>query len=107
MKSLIDDTLVAELPAVRQWLAHAEGTRRVQRENYSILDGAALLSARVQENVLAQDENLKTHPAVAVRLAGGQINLHSWVYSIERGEVLAFYPALGQFAHLDEAPVVS
>ena len=26
---------------------------------------------------------------------------------IERGEVLAFDPALGKFAHLDEAPVVS
>lgn len=107
MKGLIDETLVANLPAFRQWLAHAEGTRRVMRENYSTLDGAALLSACVQENVLAQLENLKTHPTVAVRLAGGQLNLHSWVYQIESGEVFAYDPALGQFAHLDEAPVVS
>ena len=41
------------------------------------------------------------------RSAGGQLNLHGWVYNIESGEVLAFDPALGQFAHLDEAPVVS
>lgn len=103
MKGLLDPELVADTPAVRSWLTHAETTRRVMRENYQDLEGAPLLSACVQENVLAQLENLKTHPAVAARLARGQLNLHGWVYKIESGQVFAFDPALGQFLPLSEA----
>lgn len=107
MKALLDDSLVADTPAVRQWLSHAESTRRVMRENYVSLEGDALISACVQENVLAQLENLKTHPSVAARLARGQINLHGWVYKIETGEVFAFDPMLGQFVHLTEIAVAT
>ena len=107
MKGLLDDTLVAGTPAVRQWLTHAESTRRVMRENYASLEGAALISACVQENVLAQLENLRTHPSVAARLARGQITLHGWVYKIETGEVFAFDPALGQFVRLSEVAAVT
>ena len=104
MKGLLDDSLVADTPAVRQWLTHAETAKRVMRENYATLEGAARVSACVQENVLAQLENLRTHPSVAARLARGQISLHGWVYKIETGQVFAFDPALGQFVQLSQAP---
>ena len=103
MKGLLDEHLVADTPAVRQWLTHAESAKRVMRENYASLEGPARLSACVQENVLAQLENLRTHPAVAARLARGQLSLHGWVYKLESGEVFAYDPALGQFALLHEA----
>jgi len=53
-----------------------------------------------QENVLVQLENLRTHPAVAVGLAQGELTLHAWVYKIETGEVFAFDPPSGQFVPL-------
>lgn len=97
MGALLDPSHLDELPTVRSWLAHAETTRRIVRARYGHLDGAALLTATVQENVLAQLENLRTHPAVAVALASGQLSLHGWVYKLETGEVFAFDPDEGQF----------
>ncbi|MBC8088352.1 MAG: carbonic anhydrase [Phycisphaerae bacterium] len=105
MKGLLDESLVADTPAVRAWLSHAESTKRVMKENYAELEGEQLISACVQENVLAQLENLKTHPAVAARLARGRINLHGWVYKIETGQIFSYDPAQGQFTHIDEIKI--
>jgi len=105
MKGLLDESLVAEMPAVKLWLQHAESTKRVIKENYAELTGDELMSACVQENVLAQVENLKTHPAVAARLASGRLNLHAWVYKIETGQIFAYDPALGQFFPLQQGSV--
>jgi len=103
MKSLLNPASLADMPAMTAWLSNAETTRRVVRENYQELEGPALLSACVQENVLAQLENLKTHPAVAARLGRRQVSLHGWVYKIETGEVFAFDPEAGQFTRLGES----
>lgn len=105
MKGLLDESLVAGTPAVRQWLGHAEITKRIMQENYSELTGDRLLSACVQENVLAQIENLKTHPSVAARLSSGKINLHGWIYKFETGQVFAFDYAQGQFVPMDQVTV--
>lgn len=105
MKGLLDESLVAETPAVQSWLKHAESTRRVMRENYAHLDDYHQMSACVQENVLAQVENLKTHPSVAARLARGRINLHAWVYKIETGQVFAYDVSQGQFLPIEEANI--
>ena len=83
---------------------HAAMAHRSIRENYAELEGAPLLSACVQENVLAQLENLRTHPSVAARLARGELNLHGWVYKIETGQVFAYDPAVAQFTALHTAP---
>lgn len=97
MKGLLDPSIVKDVPAVAAWLQHAENTRRLMRENYKELEDAQLLSACVQENVLAQLENIRTHPYVYARLASNQLTLHAWVYKIETGEVFAYKPAAGQF----------
>jgi carbonic anhydrase len=98
MKALLQPDGLDELPAVKSWIGHAESTRRVMRKCYGHLEGQALLTATVQENVVSQLENLRTHPAVAARLASGDLQLHGWVYKIETGEVFGFDPATGQFA---------
>jgi carbonic anhydrase len=54
-----------------------------------------------EENVIAQLENLKTHPAVAARLARGELKLHGWLYHIHSGEITAFDIRTGQFVPLD------
>ena len=100
MNALIAPQGLEELPTVRAWLGHAEATRRIMRENYTHLTGQPLVTATVQENVLAQLENLRTHPAVAARLARGALHLHGWVYKIETGEVFSYDPISGQFGPL-------
>lgn len=94
---------LTEMPATRSWLGHAEATRRIMRDKYRHLEGHALLTACVEENVLVQIENLRTHPAVAARLASKSVNLHGWVYKFETGEVFAYDPQQGQFTPLVEA----
>ena len=47
---------------------------------------------RIQEKVLVQLENLRTHPAVAAGLASSRLKLHGWVYKIETGQVFAYDP---------------
>ena len=103
IRDRLDPETLREMPAVASWLTYAETARRVVRENYKDLEGVQLLSACVQENVLAQIENLKTHPAVAARLGRGEVNLHAWVYKIETGMVFSFDPDAGQFTPLTES----
>lgn len=109
MKGLLHLDTLGELPAVRQWLTHAEATRRIARENYTHLCDGPLLTATIEENVLVQLENLRTHPAVAAALARKQLNLHGWVYKIETGEVFAYDSQQEQFlpltASVDVKPV--
>jgi carbonic anhydrase len=105
MKGLLEPDNVKELPAVAEWLSHAEATRRIMRENYSNLEGKALLTATIEENVLVQLENLRTLPSVGVRMKRGELRLHGWVYKIETGEVFAFDVQSGQFVPIAEYKV--
>jgi carbonic anhydrase len=97
MEGLLQPEKVASLPAVSSWLSYAETTRHIVRANYGHLEGDRLLTATVEENVLVQLENLRTLPAVASRLARGDLHLHGWVYKIETGEVFAYDLTCGQF----------
>jgi carbonic anhydrase len=102
MRGLLQPEKVADLPAMAEWLRHAETTGRIVRDNYRHLTGDQLLTATIEENVLVQLENLRTLPAVASRLVKGDLKLHGWVYKIETGEVFAFDPQVGQFVPLAE-----
>ena len=51
------------------------------------LDGAEKVQALVEQNVRTQMQHLRTHPAVAARVAEGSLSLHGWVYEIEDGTV--------------------
>lgn len=104
MKALIDDPAkLNDLPATKAWLGNAEATRRIIHEMYTHLEGNARVTACVEENVLVQMENLRTHPLVASGLARGALRLHGWVYKFETGEVFAFDPREEQFLPLAES----
>lgn len=105
MHALVHPEKLAELPAVASWLTYAESTRRILRKNYGHLSGENLVTAAVEENVLVQIENLRTHPSVAAALAGGRLRLHGWVYSIAAGEIFAFDPEISQFEPVDASAV--
>jgi carbonic anhydrase len=103
MKGLLHPEYLVEMPAVGEWLRHAEATRRIIRSKYAQLQGEPLLDAAIEENVLMQIENLQTHPAVAVALAEQKLTLHAWVYEIQSGEVFCYDDQSGQFVPLGAA----
>lgn len=104
MKGVVNPDSCREMPLVAAWLNHAEATRRIVRDKYrpQELSDDQLLSAAVQENVLVQLENLRTHPSVAAGLSQEQLRLHGWVYKLETGELFVFHPSDGQFVRLTE-----
>jgi carbonic anhydrase len=98
MSGLLDQQHLAQLPAVRSWLSHAEATRQIIEEKYDhITEAAARLMAAIEENVLVQLEHLRTHPSVAAALAAKTLNLHGWVYQFETAEIFAYETETGQF----------
>ena len=105
MKGLLQPESLAKLPTMAAWLSHAEATRWVARQRYADRSEADLLNITIQENVLVQLENLRTHPAVAVAVANGKLKLHGWVYKFETGQVFAYTPQEGQFVPLTKTAV--
>jgi len=103
MSGLLEPEKLHNMPAVREWLRHAEATERIIRENYNHLSGDALLTATAEENVLVQLEHLRTLPAVASRLARGEVKLHAWMYKIETGEVFEYDAVQRQYVLCGES----
>jgi carbonic anhydrase len=101
VSALLDREKIKHLPAIDSWLSHAEATRRIIDANYSHLKGDARLTATIEENVLVQLENLRTHPSVAAAMVGKSIHLHGWVYKFETGEVFYYDSDTGQFTRLE------
>jgi carbonic anhydrase len=103
MTGLLHPELIEKMPAVQAYLQHAEATRRIVNENYDhLIEPDKRLTLTVEENVLVQLENLKTHPSVAAAIGRGELKLHGWVYKFESGEVYAYNPDKGQFLPIEE-----
>jgi carbonic anhydrase len=107
MRGLLNPEIVTRMPAVKDWLTYAEATRRLISDNYKHLEGDALLTAAVEENVLVQIENLRTHPSVWSKLSRNEISIHGWVYKIETGEVFEYDVERAQFTPLSEEKVAA
>jgi carbonic anhydrase len=102
MSGLLEPEKLDELPAVRHWLSYADSTRRIMQENYRhISEPTARLTATVEENVLVQLEQLRTHPSVAAALASKALNIHGWVYKFESGQVFAYHPDREQYLPIE------
>lgn len=100
MKGILEPDTTTKMPRVARWLCHADATQRIVHDLYPQLTGDARLTVTVEENVLVQLENLRTHPVVASGLASGSLKLHGWVYKIASGQIFAFDPERGQFISL-------
>jgi carbonic anhydrase len=91
----------ANMPTVQAWLRNAEAARSVVKTRG--LNEDEVVQALVEENVRLQLTHLRTHPAVAARVAQGQLELQGWVYDIGHGKVNVLDEAGGQFLSLGEA----
>ncbi len=105
MDGLLHPEQLGELPAVRQWLTHAESTARIIKENYQhITEAVPRLTATVEENVLVQLEHLRTYPPIAAALARDELKLHGWVYEFETGQVFEYDPRQRQYQVVGQGP---
>jgi carbonic anhydrase len=115
MAGLLNPESVEQLPAVRQWLTHAQQT--LEEVAGLPLDGTGsdagddLLTTAVKCNVIVQLANLRTYPVVAEAEDRGELELHGWFYRFETGEIFEVDGAEKQFVSVrqkyeDELPVV-
>lgn len=103
MNALLTPESLTRFPAVTEALKYAESTRRILEENYpQVTDPEKRLTLTIEENVLVQLENLRTHPTVAAALTRKALNLHGWVYKFETGQVFAYSPSQEQFLPIEE-----
>ena len=104
MDSLLHPGQLDGLNAVNNWLTYAQATGRIIEENYGhVTDKASRLTATVEENVLVQIENLRTHPSVAAAASRGDLKLHGWTYELETGHVFSYDLKEGQFLSIEHA----
>lgn len=97
MKGLLHPETLTELPVVAEWLKQAEATRR----SVAAEPEDERLTRAIEHNAVQQLRNLKTHPAVVAKLAGGGLQLHAWVYDIGSGEIRAYDESTGAFRALN------
>ncbi|MDR5854560.1 carbonic anhydrase [Caballeronia sp. LZ062] len=102
MKGLASGATIAdEMPTVHAWLRNAEAARSVVMARK--LEETRVVQAMVEENIRLQLTHLRTHPAVAGRLALGQLQVQGWVYDIGQGEVSVFDENAGAFESIPQA----
>lgn len=101
MKGILHPQKIRSVRAVGRWLRHAEGARRMMEENHDCREEQSKLQCLTEENVIAQLENLKTHPSVAVSLARGDVQLYGWIYQISTGEISSYDIREGRFVPIN------
>jgi carbonic anhydrase len=94
MKGALNPDALADWPSVAAWLRYARVEHREPDPS------PELILALTEQNVIGQLKNLRSHPAVAERVAAGDLTLHGWVYDIGRGVVTSYDAETGKFAKL-------
>lgn len=97
MKGAMAPHKLDALPHVRDWLGYSRAAVEIVEAIGQDLSDHDRMLMLLEQNVLLQLNHLKTHPAVAVAMAKGELTLHGWVYDIADGEVLALNDATGDF----------
>ncbi len=87
MKALLYPEMLAGLPKMKDWLAPSAIVAQKVRARCHHHDEFNLWGLTVQENVLTQLENLKTHPSVQDGLARGDLEIHGWIFDIQSGTI--------------------
>ena len=93
---------VARLPLTAKWLGYIESAWKYVPPGVSRDDPGTVDVALIRANVVAQIENLKTHPEVARALAHNQLQVHGWYYDILTGSIEAWAEQENRFRPLEE-----
>ena len=79
MTALSEQQDLSATPAVAAWLRHADAA--VAR------CAGASTAALIEANVVTQQANLATHPAVARAVAAGALTVEGWIFDIAAGTI--------------------
>jgi len=97
-----DHSKLPRLPLTSKWLGYIEPAWKYLPPGTPSDDRHALHTALIHANVIAQVENLKTHPEVARAVAHGALQTHGWYYDILTGAVEAYDQEARRFVALEE-----
>jgi carbonic anhydrase len=85
----------------------ASGTSDVRRRHHDpsprqcgSYDTATLFDRPIDRNVVAQINNLRTHPAVILAERKGALIVHGWVFEQETQDVWAYRPDVNRFERM-------
>lgn len=92
-----DSHALDAMPHVREWLGFARDAVETTEALAQDQDADTRRRTLTEQNVVLQLAHLRTHPAVAQRLAAGTLALHGWVYDIAHGAVDAWDEAADRF----------
>jgi carbonic anhydrase len=56
----------------------------------------------IKAHIHFQLDNLMTYPVVSAGVASGKVNIHGWLYDMDKGEILAYDPDTGDWKGLLE-----
>ena len=99
---LIEKIARKHMPAVKNWLRHADAARMIN-ESYAHITEQSRVDGMVRANVVAQLNNIRTHPSVALAMSQNKLRLHGWVYDIETGLLTTLDQSTGNFVSLEES----
>lgn len=97
-----DHSKLPQLPLTSKWLGYIEPAWKYLPPGASRDDQRALHTALIHANVIAQLENLKTHPEVARAVAHSELQIHGWYYDILTGNVEAYDQQERRFLALED-----
>lgn len=98
MKALLEPEQASGMPALQDWMRHALPARERLLRDYREASKEEQLRLLIEFNVLTQLENLRTHPAVEVGLAKGELEIQGWIYDIGHGAISVANLQTGKFA---------
>jgi len=91
MRGALNPEAFEAFPNVTAWL------RYTKLEHRDGEPSAEFLLKLTENNVVAQLNNLRSHPTVAARLEQGDLALHGWIYHIGPGLVTVYNEASREF----------
>ncbi|HFZ0430704.1 TPA: carbonic anhydrase [Klebsiella pneumoniae] len=99
MKAILSGLKPGQMPAVEQWIKYSDAARAVVRKATYQSDECRL-QGLIEENIIAQLNNVRTHPCVTLALRECKLRLHGWVYDIATGQIITYSDAGRKFVPL-------
>ena len=93
---------MATMPALSRWLDLARPAQRAVDFSPRHLSPEARHQAIVEQNVIHQLDNLQSYPFIRAAMAAGNLELHGWVYYLERPGIGYYDPEAGVFVTTHE-----
>ena len=91
MKGILQPHMISSnMPNVLRWLKNAEAVRDIVTKESHKDPKTCLLTKTVEQNILTQIDNLKSHRFIQRHLDAGKIKIHGWYYRFESGDVLTY-----------------